>query len=346
MGHPYAPQSMFLYQRRKGAPVPTAYDGIGNYATSYGPAKKTYTRGSLSYKTSYAKPQYIRDELDESMAGFGFDDFDAQGCALAAIADPFKLAELIVMASPLPGPASGPAVQVIGQGLKTIAQTVFDALKERLRASDREGFVSDLANNLPESIESLPGVSRRSIAGFAYDQLMKLAESCGTTAAVPTQEFNPQLMQIGIIQPLSTGQGYTGTVAPGSSRVAAVSKPVVGVGTGAASSLKVDLKSTVVQTAAQSVIGSITRCLQAGGTPQVAPPGVIDPKKSPRLLAGYSVGQLKTYLAFYAKDFKKWGLLDLPDATVVDVHCTSGLGTVVLVAGVAAVALLAMRFMK
>lgn len=345
MGHPYAPQSMFLYQRRKGTPAPTPYEGIGNYATSYSSSyktRKTYSHGSLSPRVPYAKPGYVRGEADEVLAGFG--EFNAQDCILAQFANPDKLAQLIVQASPIPGIASNEAWQALSQVIQKLYTTAFDALKGYLQTGNREQFARTIANELPESIEKIPGVSRTMIGGFAYDTLMGLANSCGSQDPTAATGPAPQLMQIGLVSSLSTGQGYTGqAAAPGNAL--AVSRPTVGVGTGAATSLKLDLKTTSVQTTSNVVLLAFAKCVKAGGTPTAAPQGVIDPKH-PKLLSGYSIGQLKSYLAAYAKDFKKWGLLDLPDSSVVDVHCVSSSAGIAIAAGVAVVALLAAKFMR
>lgn len=74
MSHPYWPQAMYGFRRQKAAPVPDAY---GNYegfgAESMMAPTRTY--GSMSPKTDWATPRYIRAEPS------GMGDFGADGCA-------------------------------------------------------------------------------------------------------------------------------------------------------------------------------------------------------------------------------------------------------------------------
>lgn len=184
MSHPYFPQAMFMYRRRKGSPVPSSY---GNYEGVVAPAvnaqpiaAKTFaagrgatpnaginsayarrTMGSLSPKTDWATPGYVRDERS-GVHGLGDMQF--------------------VVASPtitVPAVGSGQCFEVVWSKIKDLAQDLVDKVAPA---------------GTPSFLKSAP-IKLLSNRLAALDKAVFQRIYNGWTAAGGTTEFRKVLVQ-------------------------------------------------------------------------------------------------------------------------------------------------------
>jgi hypothetical protein len=213
MSHPYWPQPSYIFRRQKAAPVPDAYGnyefgaspgpkagkGSGKVPTAYdiGPSgaqakkhglgavslralQKTY--GSLSPKTDWATPRYIRNE-PSGLGAFGDDN-----CLSSVIGT--VAGKVDGWVSSIPG--IGSVISTVGSFLGfSVAGITKDALNKAVggfsayftggdAAAHKSEMVASIMNVLPEFPEQVPGLEtyRGQIAQRIVDELINATACC------------------------------------------------------------------------------------------------------------------------------------------------------------------------